>query len=565
MERRRRSERGARGAGGGGALGIVGAVLGFGALIGGIIAISGDAKAAEPKPNDDPGDDPVNPADPPKDPPVNNPPIKPPAAPPVDDGENWGATPLPLRAEFLRAEKAAGIPGLARFMAVWSWGAFRAGQPAVTQAQAAAISAANPEWCRLCHNTTAKEREKSKEALDRVTLPKAQGGAYDPPWPKVTDYAGWTDGSYGLFDVLAGAHAHDGIHNSNFTPLVKQPAASLFRVDVQLYIAGYMVYRIVYRQDIKVLVAGNPAETWANIRGATAAPAGYIELTKGKNTAGAQAAASAKANCLMRASELGIDLGALPMPMPWSWPGAKAYWNALGVLANQGQPIQQPENPAPPALDPALPATLEVPLANNIMAHVYTGALADDAEAPLVVVLHGRDADWEQMGRRVDVTPSARFAFLSSPTKTRWFDEALMGNPALVATQIQGAAANVLAAIQELQEQYPATTSVNVVGYSQGAAIAYQFAATGVVAAIVAVAGYLPPELRSAKSVKTKVWAVAGQKDKSVPIAAQQGTYESFILSSPVQGIKVVANGDHGLLSLTPAMNAAIAAMVNAK
>ena len=94
-------------AAGGTALAVAGGLLGLGALIGGILLFSGDAKADEPSPTPDPDPDP-DPA-----PVIDDPvPLIPepdrivPPAPPVEplaDGENGGAIPQALRDEFLRA------------------------------------------------------------------------------------------------------------------------------------------------------------------------------------------------------------------------------------------------------------------------------------------------------------------------------------------------------------------------------------------------------------------------------------------------------------------------------
>ncbi|MCA9663898.1 MAG: hypothetical protein KC486_36570, partial [Myxococcales bacterium] len=197
---------------------------------------------------------------------------------------NWGVTPPAMRAAFEKTEEAAGIPGLGRFLAIWSWGAFRAKKPPVGAEEAAAIAEANPQLCRLCHNDSASERAASLTALNRVIQPKPLG-AYDKPWPKPADVEGWSDGSYGLFDVLAGAHAHAGYHDGHFAPLIDHPATILYRVDVQCYIAGVMVQRIINNPTLLVLVDDDPLQTWANVRACTSTPQGFIDLLKGKDSA----------------------------------------------------------------------------------------------------------------------------------------------------------------------------------------------------------------------------------------------------------------------------------------
>lgn len=258
-------------------------------------------------------------------------PLDTPDQPPVPPSPgNWGSTPIALIPLFEQAEQASGIPGLGRFLAVWSWGAYRAMQPLVSPEEAAQIALANPELCRLCHNVSASEKIASRRAWESVTLPKGQAGQYgtgrySPPWPTGPYGDQWADfGSAGLLDILAGSHAHDGIHDGKFSPLISYGPEVLFRLDVQMYIGGWMVYRIIKSPLYKVLVPGDPKETWTRIRRVTASPDGFI-----KNTAYSQEVGQRFQG---RAEELGIDLAQLAYPWPIAWPGAAAYYSKLGVL-----------------------------------------------------------------------------------------------------------------------------------------------------------------------------------------------------------------------------------------
>lgn len=284
-----------------------------GAIVLALLLFSGSASASPTPAPDLPIDDPDQPPQ------------------PVPSPENWGSTPPALIPEFERAEQASGIPGLGRFMAVWAWGAFRAMQPLVSPEEAAAIALANPALCRNCWNTSQSEKIASARAWENVTLPKGQAGQYgtgkyDPPWPTGPYGDAWRlNGSSGLFDILAGAHAHSGIHDpGKFAPLINFSPNILMRVDVQLYIGGYLVQRIIKSPLYKVLVPGDPKETWTRIRRVTASPDGFV-----KNTAYSQEVGQRFQG---RAQELGIDLSALAYPWPLKWPGAQAYYNALQVL-----------------------------------------------------------------------------------------------------------------------------------------------------------------------------------------------------------------------------------------
>lgn len=258
----------------------------------------------------------------------------------VDLETNWGAVPMDWRIKFAAAEVASGIPGAGRYMAIWAWGAWRAGQAPVGPDVVAQL-VTDPNWCRLCHNTSASERAASKSALDRVTKSKAQGGAYDKPWAMPADYAGWTDGSYGLLDLLAGAQCHAGIHDG-YAPLVTKPATVLYTWRAQFYVGGWFIFRCIHRADLPVL-APQAGTTWGNIRACSATPVGFIAWKKGQAGAGAMAAAKAFDNFQIRAAELGIDPDQIanPNPATWKWPGAKAYWQALAPFDQDGADLGQ--------------------------------------------------------------------------------------------------------------------------------------------------------------------------------------------------------------------------------
>lgn len=216
-----------------------------------------------------------------------------PAAEGLED--NWGRTPTSLRIRFAEAEVAAAIPGLGRALAVWGW------------------SIGRGKFVPNAHNDRPAEIADSIAAYDR-----------NPDWPQGWFSEEWRGGgSWGLFDLLAGAHAHAGIHEG-FAPLVDYPVTSLRRVDVQLYIAGWIVYRLV-SGPYPVLVVDDPARTWANIRACAINPAGYL--------AGTAAAKERIAAFSVWAKDLGIDLGRVAMPSTSAWPGAKVYFERLKVFS----------------------------------------------------------------------------------------------------------------------------------------------------------------------------------------------------------------------------------------
>lgn len=512
------------------ALWIGGAALALAGLGGLAWAFSGDEATADTK-----KDPPAKDDEPQEDQPAKDPDKPAPDQPPADDGENWGVTPPGLCEEFERAEAAAGIPDLGRFLAVWAWGAFRANKPPVTPAEAAQISAQNPTWCSDCRNDDPSEVSKGKKALDRVTLPKAKGGAYDPPWAMPTDYEGWAKaGSIGLFDILFGAHVHDGIHNGKFTPLVKQPATVAYRTDVQLYVAGYMVYRIVYREDLPVITKGNPAETWSNVRACTATPEGFLELRAGKKTALATWAAEAKQNCLIRAAELGIDLGKLKQPMPWTWPGASEYWKRLDVLSDKQQQVQKPD-------------------LNGLQtagAFSYRRIPAQLPGSPIVWMLHGLTGGVDQLASQASAIsllgkPDAEFILLTRGSS--WIEHP-DGSPDVVALELAQVAQQLLAQRTAINGQ--ALRPWMVVGYSQGGGVAYQLAALNAPATVLVAAARLPKPPAMAANPTTRIVAIQGGADKTVTPAEGETAAEYFSDA----GYKVIwdqyADAGHSLATL---------------
>ena len=453
-------------------------------------------------------------------------PAPPPAPPP---GENWGATPPGLRSGFERAETASGI-ALGRFMAVWAWGAFRAGKDPVSPAEAKVISDASPNWCLKCQNDGSKEKEKSAEALDNVILPKSEGGTYAKPWKKPKFAEAWKRGSTGLFDVLRGAHAHDGIHEG-FTPLLDlDPDVALFDLDIMLYLGGWSVRRIVHREDLLVIVAGNPAMTWANVRACTANPQGFKDLTAGKATAAAATAKQARDNFLMRATELGIDLTKLAQPIPWTWPGPKTYWERLGL----------PNSKVVKAVD----GTDLVDVGGMAVRMVQQVPSAQPA--PLVVLLHADGGDEDQL--RGLVGPDLPVRVLAVRGKFGAGVGFRLGDSsAPPAVSMAGATSDVLAAIVAASASQPADRVV-VVAYGEAAEVALRLARTGKASAVVLIAGSLPAAMRPASPTLAKVYAVVGSADAKVSAVDARETWRTF--GGETGEFVVVEGAGHDLASL---------------
>jgi len=220
---------------------------------------------------------------------------------------NWGGIPMGLRVWFARFELAFKIDGLARFLGVKAWQAFRALQPYVTVEAAATIAAKNPELARFFVN-----KNDGPSAKKDVDAGIAQG------WPVPVDRAGWSSASFGLFDILGSSAVWAGIHTDakSWLPYVKVPsaAAAMKTYEVQGGAAAYIVRRILYSDKYKVLDPGVQAEngdslqSWGNIASAYAAPDAYA--------AGTQSAMDRKTRFLARATEIGINLADVAYPWP---------------------------------------------------------------------------------------------------------------------------------------------------------------------------------------------------------------------------------------------------------
>jgi len=314
---------------------IWGSIALVGLFIGGVAAAAG-GKPNQPKPKPKPkpkGKDKIidveaeevepTPEPPEPEPEPDEPKLKPPAEaepePEPDEPEddpsalkfdletNWGGIPPALRVWLARFELAAQIPGLARFLGVKAWQAFRAMQPYVTTAQATAIAAANPELARNFFN-----------AGDGLSAKKGIDQGIDQGWPVPVDRAGWSSGSFGLFDILGSSAVWAGVHTDakSWLPYVKVPSAkaAMRTYEVQGGAASYIVRRILFSDKYKVLdpgvqaANGNSLQTWGNIASAYAAPDAYAS--------GTQSAVDRKTRFLARAVEIGIDLAAVAYPWP---------------------------------------------------------------------------------------------------------------------------------------------------------------------------------------------------------------------------------------------------------
>ena len=533
-------------------------------LVGVAAASGGPAKPDPEKPKPDkPADKPPDkPAPPPPDKPADKPPPNdvPPGALEFDLSNNWGICPLELRVWLARIELAARIPGLARALFVKAWQAWRADQALVDIVAAADLATKNPELCRLCFNPG--DGADSKERLDK----NIKAG-----WPTPKDYAGWAAGSYGLFDILGAVAVYSGILTGKTLPLINLDAApAMRRYDVQGLAAASIIRQLLFSEKYPVLVGGvnnakgDSLNTWGNVFAAWAQPDNF---SKGK-------AQDVKERYLKRAVECGVDLAAVAYPWP---PGQKydvknwtvqAVWTRLqdykdrvvtdigGGVVPQPAPLPDlPPDPAPNNEPPKIGALVDV--GGGLKAAPLLQVSDPKIAAPLVIVLHGREGDEQQL---VPFVPDlgARVFFLrgnvAGPKAGTWsfFQPRLADPEAVLLPAMKAALGNILGALAQLQAQYP-TTRVLVLGGSQGGALAYALAAIGAVDGAVAVSGSLPATLRPKKPAATVVVGVHGTADTVVPYQSGEATLDSFAAAGFLYTKWIEKKGGgHALTSAAP-------------
>lgn len=469
---------------------------------------------------------------------------------------------MALRSWFAKAELASGIPGLARALAVKAWQARVAKQPIKTEQEVKAFIAQNPELCLKCINDDAAEISQSKARID-ANIAKN--------WAKPKDYDGYIKiGSAGLLDQLASSFIWAGIHTGNYLPFVAAVDAKAIMTSYEgaLGVGTYMVYRFL-NGPYKVLVPGTNAppetqdsrSTWGNIFSAYANPQAFNDQTP--------YAIQAKADYQARADEIGIDLAKVAYP----WPPGKSYkdWTFktfyTAFLSYVPKTVKNL-----PALAPFMQAPVAIkkvsitagPLAGQLLT---AASLSDQTVAPLVVMLHDWNSDDTQLFALAQAqAPQGRFALLRGNIKTvegrrGWFPPASALTPNAYVMGVENAANEVLEAMESLFAQIPMTSSIYIVGFGQGATLAYLLAARSKVLKVLAISGDLPAALRPGDDVTTGtyVWAVHGTNDTTVPFVEGQATAQSFIGKTPSPiGWTAVAGGLHSIQSMQSAAGGAL-------
>lgn len=464
---------------------------------------------------------------------------------------NWGATPPVVRRWAALAELVSGLPGLARALAVRWWSVWRGTEPLAPKDALTELVAKAPNLCLDCFTPD------PRAAHELATLLKQ--GYPVPTWPE-----GWAKGAYGLGGVLGSTAVFagsedarpDGIWQRSRLPLIELEAEPTLTLGhVQAWLGAVLAWRALNRPGA---VAADSMNTWGNVFSAVSDPAAY---TQGQGIA-------AKKNYLERALELGIDLSANPGPTKKPGPlHARKLWERTLVykdllLVDVGAPPapapEQPPKP-PPVFIPTPPAVLPLAFPGGLTGRQVATSASGDAAVPMIVALHGRDADVGALEALIPGTADARAFVLrgqiAGETGYRYFDAHLDSPDA--AADVQQAATLIRIAIRDLLAQHP-TTKLVLVGHGEGGAIALRLAALGFADVAVVGGTALPTPLFPQRASQAQIIMVQGAGEPLPGLA----TLDAFDVAGFGTFWNTVAGAGHELDQLAEKLRAEVSAAV---
>lgn len=243
------------------------------------------------------------------------------------------------------------------------------------------------------------------------------------------------------------------------------------------------------------------------------------------------------------------------------------------------KPPKPEPQPQPPPAKPALTTFA------GMQGRILEVNVSPGEPAPLIVALHGRDADEDQLSKMLSEGKiNGRILLLRGPLQGpkgwRYFDPFFTDSNAILAPAIENAADQVAAAIVEVENKLKTDGTyygTSVIGYDQGAAIAYALAARDIGGELsshyVMIAGMLPPSLYPSADNPDR-WTnitlamVHGSADLTISLKEAQATFAAFIgkgppsppaaVTTPKIGSFVVEGGTHALATLAPTIQAII-------
>lgn len=181
---------------------------------------------------------------------------------------------------------------------------------------------------------------------------------------------------------------------------------------------------------------------------------------------------------------------------------------------------------------------------------------------PLVLVLHGVGADETQLAPYILTDRPMRVVLLrgwvASGNGFQWFGARYKAGGAEFLSAVSRAAADVLAALDHIAAQRRITERI-VVGYSQGAHLAWWLATTGRVDRVVAMSGALPASFKPPRPPrKVRIEAVHGMRDTVIPYGAAQATARNFEAAGYAVRLTPMRLAGHGLSGMGSALAPAL-------
>lgn len=244
------------------------------------------------------------------------------------------------------------------------------------------------------------------------------------------------------------------------------------------------------------------------------------------------------------------------------------------------KPSKPPKpEPQPPPAKPALTTFA------GMQGRILEVNVSPGEPAPLIVALHGRDADEDQLSKMLSEGKlNGRLLLLRGPLQGpkgwRYFDPFFTDSNALLAPAIEKAADQVAAAIVEVENKLKTDGTyygTSVIGYDQGAAIAYELATRDIGGDLTShylmIAGMLPPSLfptadNPGRWTNITLAMVHGSADLTISLKEAQATFASFIgkgppsppaaVVTPMTKAFIVEGGTHDLNTLQATVQAII-------
>ncbi|PCC69324.1 Predicted esterase [Nannocystis exedens] len=183
-------------------------------------------------------------------------------------------------------------------------------------------------------------------------------------------------------------------------------------------------------------------------------------------------------------------------------------------------------------------------------------------KVPLVLVLHGVGADETQLAPYVLSNRPMRLVFLrgglASGNGFQWFRARYKDNAAAFITDVSRTASEIVTVLDQIATQRLYTERI-VVGYSQGAHIAWWLATSGRVDRVVAMSGALPASFKPPRPTRqVRIEAAHGLRDPVIPYSAGQATARAFQGAGYPVRLTTLRLAGHGLSSMGAALAPAL-------